>query len=112
MRLWHNPRCSKSRAALALLEEAGVSVEVYHYLEAPLDEGALDTVLDKLGIAAAELTRTCEPSWRESALAKDSPDPDIRAAILAHPILVERPIFETESRAVIGRPPARVLELL
>lgn len=112
MRLWHNPRCSKSRAALALLEEKGVAVEIFRYLDTPPDAAALAAVLDKLAIPAAKLVRRGERAWKDSGLTADSPEDRIRAAILADPILIERPILETDTRAAIGRPPEAILDLL
>ena len=112
MRLWHNPRCSKSCAALALLTDAGHAPEIYRYLDTPPDAAALDALLGKLGIGAAALVRRGEAAWKESGLAADSAEAEIRALILAHPILIERPILEGPDRAVIGRPPEDVLTLV
>lgn len=111
--LFHNPRCSKSRAALALLEEAGVEVEVVKYLESPLDRAGLQSLLSKLGMRPRELIRRSEPEYRELGLDDDSlGDPALVAAMAAHPKLMERPVFVNGPRAVVGRPPERVLELL
>ena len=112
MRLWHNPRCSKSRAAKALLEERGASFDIYRYLDTPPDAAALDKVLTSLGIDAAALLRTGEAAWKSSGLSKGSPEAEIRALILANPILIERPILESASAAAIGRPPEAILKLL
>ena len=112
LRLWHNPRCSKSRAALKLLEESGAAVEIYRYLETPPSDVELSAVLAKLDIAAVDLARRGEAAWKESGLAKNSPDDAVRAAMLDHPILIERPILEADDRAVVGRPPEAVLDLL
>ena len=113
LRLWHNPRCSKSREALKLLEDRGADVEVFRYLDTPPDAAMLDALLGKLGVpAAGAIVRRGEKAWKESGLATDGPEPDIRAAMLAHPILIESPILETDDQAVVGRPPETVLELL
>ena len=112
LRLWHNPRCSKSRAALALLTERGAEFETLRYLETPPDAAALDAILSKLDLPAAELARRGEAIWKENGLTQDSPEDAIRALILANPILIERPILETTDRAVIGRPPEAILDLL
>jgi len=112
LRLWHNPRCSKSRTALALLEERGIDVEIYRYLDTPPDDDALDAVLTKLGIPAAKLARTREAAWKDAGLATDSPEALVRSAMLDHPILIERPILEADDKAVIGRPPEAILDLL
>ena len=112
LRLWHNPRCSKSRVALKLLEERGADLDIYRYLDTPPDRAALNALLKKLGIPAAALVRRGEAPWKESGLAPDSPEDQVRAMILANPILIERPILETDRAAVIGRPPESVLDLL
>ena len=111
--LYHNPRCSKSRAALALLRERNVAPDVVRYLETPPDEAALRELLDKLGMSPLELMRRGEARYRELGLkgADVSNDDRIRA-MAKNPILIERPIFITDSKAVVGRPPERVLELL
>ncbi len=112
-RLWHNPRCSKSRQTLALLEERGVEVELFHYIDTPPDAAMLDGVLTKMGVKAAALVaRRGEKVWKDLGLSTDSTDAEVRAAMLAHPILIERPIYESDTRAVIGRPPEAVLDLL
>ena len=112
MRLWHNPRCSKSRQTLALLQEHGAPIETYLYLETPPDRQALDTVLTKLGLSAAGLIRKGQAEWKTSGLNTDSDENALRNLMVAHPILIERPILETNDRAAIGRPPEEVLGLL
>lgn len=112
MRLWHNPRCSKSRQALALLTEAGSTPEIYLYLETPPNADELDAVLGKLALPAARLVRTGQAEWKASGLTLDAPEQAIREALLRHPILIERPVLETPSGAVIGRPPEAVLALI
>jgi arsenate reductase len=112
LRIWHNPRCSKSRAALALLHENGHAPDEFHYLHTPPDHAMLNAVLEKLGIGAGALVRRGQAEWKALDLTPDSPEEDVRAAILAHPILIERPIVETAERAVIGRPPEAVLDIL
>lgn len=112
MRLWHNPRCSKSRTAIKLLEDAKADFEVYLYLaRAPRIE-EIDALIDKLGTTAAQLLRTGEPEWRVTGLSLESAETAIRRAMAAFPILIQRPILETGDRAVVGRPPERVLDLL
>jgi arsenate reductase len=110
--LYHNPRCSKSRAALALLEVRGVGFRVVEYLKSPLDRSALDVLRQRLGAAPAEWIRRGESAFADAGLGPDSSDDELLDAIAAHPILLERPIFESGDRAVVGRPPERVLELL
>ncbi|MBV4477758.1 MULTISPECIES: arsenate reductase (glutaredoxin) [Pseudomonas] len=111
--LYHNPRCSKSRGALELLEARGLTPNVVRYLETPLDAAQIKTLLGKLGISARQLLRTGEDEYKMLQLADDSLSEDqLIAAIAAHPKLMERPILEVGSKAVIGRPPEQILELL
>lgn len=112
LRIWHNPRCSKSRATLALLHENGHAPEEFRYLDTPPDREMLDRVLAKLEIGAANLARRGEARWKTLGLRPDSPEDVIRAAMCVHPILIERPIVETMDRAAIGRPPEAVLDVL
>ncbi len=110
--LLHNPRCSKSRAALGLLEERGVAVDVRLYLERPLDVAELTSLVDRLGAPVAERVRRREPEFASAGLGPDSSDRELLIAMAAHPILMERPIAVHGARARIGRPPENVLELL
>lgn len=111
--LYHNPRCSKSRAALDLLQARGLAPELVRYLDSPPDAVTLRDLLRKLGLAPRALLRTGEPEYR--ALGLDDPtldDATIVDAMAAHPRLIERPILVHGDRAVIGRPPETVLELV
>ena len=111
--LYHNPRCSKSRAALALLQERDVDFDVVRYLETPPDEASLRELLGQLGMTPLELMRRGEARYRELGLkAATVSDDDRIRAMVENPILIERPIFITRGKAVVGRPPERVLELL
>jgi|SRR5690606_27941478 len=110
-RIYHNPRCSKSRATLALLEERGVEPEVVEYLKTPPDAKRLKALLGKLGISAADLIRKNEKEWKDSGLDSSASEDDLIALMVRHPILIERPIVEVGDRARIGRPPESVLEL-
>ncbi|KTS93083.1 arsenate reductase [Pseudomonas oryzihabitans] len=111
--LYHNPRCSKSREALALLQSRELAVSVVPYLETPPDAGQLRELLAKLDIGARQLLRTGEDAYRELHLADPALNEDaLIAAMVAHPKLIERPIAVHGERAVIGRPPERVLEIL
>ena len=110
--LYHNPRCSKSRAALALLEERGVPLRVVRYLEEPLSRSALADLAAKLGLPARSFVRAGEASYAAAGLGPASSEAAILDAIAAAPVLLERPIAVRGSRAVVGRPPERVLELL
>ena len=110
--LYHNPRCSKSRAALALLQERGVEVEVVLYLKAPLDRKALLGLGQQLGLPPREWIRDKEAAYREAGLSERSSDEELFEAMALHPILMERPILVRGRRAIVGRPPERVLDLL
>lgn len=110
--LYHNPRCSKSRAALALLQEAGCDVEVVEYLKTPLSAAELQALLKCLGLGAHDLMRTGESLYKELSLTSDTDPAALIEAMAAHPILMERPVAVAGRRAVIGRPPERVQTLL
>ena len=111
--LYHNPRCSKSRGALELLQARGLAPNVVRYLETPLDAAQLEALLGKLGISARQLLRTGEDEYKTLNLADASlSEAQLIAAIAAHPKLMERPILATADKAVIGRPPENILELL
>lgn len=111
--LWHNPRCSKSREALALLRARGVEPTVRAYLEDPPDAAELTRVLALLGVPARELMRRDEAVYRELGLDAAEVDDEARvAAMAAHPVLIQRPVAIGADRAVIGRPPERVLDLV
>ncbi|CAI8969919.1 MULTISPECIES: arsenate reductase (glutaredoxin) [Pseudomonas] len=111
--LYHNPRCSKSRGALELLEARGLTPTVVRYLETPLDATHLERLLGKLGITARQLLRTGEDEYKDLNLADESlSQAQLIAAIAAHPKLMERPILEAGEKAVIGRPPEKILEIL
>ncbi|CRM68998.1 MULTISPECIES: arsenate reductase (glutaredoxin) [Pseudomonas] len=111
--LYHNPRCSKSRGALELLEARGLTPTVVRYLETPLNAAQLQALLAKLGLNARQLLRTGEDEYKSLNLADASlSEAQLIAAIAAHPKLMERPILETADKAIIGRPPENVLEIL
>lgn len=110
---WHNPRCSKSRTGLSLLEQAGADLNVRKYLEdAPsLDE--LKTVQAALGnLPAISMMRTGEKRFKELGLSKTDADETLFNAMADNPILIERPVAIKDGRAVIGRPPENMLDLL
>jgi arsenate reductase len=111
--LYHNPRCSKSRGALELLQARGLAPTVVRYLDTPLDAAQLQSLLGKLGISARQLLRTGEDEYKTLNLADSSlTEPQLIAAMAAHPKLIERPILQVGDKAVIGRPPEKVLEIL
>lgn len=110
--IWHNPRCSKSRGALAVLTERGLDPTVVRYLDRAPDRAALEDVLRRLGTDdPLVITRTGEPRFAELGL-RDADREVLLDALAAHPVLVERPIVVVGDRAVVARPPERVLELL
>ncbi|WP_049622844.1 arsenate reductase (glutaredoxin) [Frateuria defendens] len=113
LRIYHNPRCSKSRAALALLEERDLHPEIVHYLDTPPSTAELRQLLDRLGMTPRQLLRTGEAEYAELGLADPTlGDEAIIAAMAAHPRLIERPIVVSGDKAALGRPPEAVLTLL
>ena len=110
--LLHNPRCSKSRAAQALLAERGVAFVERRYLDDPPSRAELASLRERLGRPAADWVRTGESAFAAAGLGASSTEPEILDAMAAHPILIERPILVRGARAVVGRPPENVLELL
>ena len=113
IRIFHNPRCSKSRATLALLQERGLEPEITLYLEAPPDAGELRSILNKLGLTARELMRTGEREYLDQGLGDETLAEDaLIAAMVNNPRLIERPIVLANGRAAIGRPPESVLDIV
>lgn len=111
--LYHNPRCSKSRGALELLEARGLAPTIVRYLETPPDAATLEQLLAKLGIGARQLLRTGEDEYKALELANPAlSDAQLIKAMVEHPKLIERPILIAGNKAVIGRPPEKVLEIL
>ena len=111
--LFHNPRCSKSRGALELLEERGIQPRIVRYLETPPSAAELKVLLSKLGIGARQLLRTGEDEYKTLDLANPAlTDAQLIDAMASHPKLIERPILIVGDKAVIGRPPEKVLEIL
>lgn len=110
----HNPRCSKSRQTLALLEEHQIEAEVIEYLKTPLNHQQLQTIKSKLAIDSfVQMMRVKEAEFKTAGLSKNaSSETDFLNAMVEYPKLIERPIVITESKAAIGRPPEAVLELL
>jgi arsenate reductase (glutaredoxin) len=110
--LLHNPRCSKSRAAKALLDERKVAYEERRYLEQPLSGAELAVLRERLGLPAREWVRAGEPEYAQAGLTPEAGDEAILAAMARFPVLIERPILILPDSAVVGRPPDRILELL
>ena len=111
--IYHNPRCSKSRQTLALIEQRGLKPEVIEYLLQPPTRKQLETILKLLGLRPRELMRRNEAIYRESKLDDETlSDDKLISAMVEHPILIERPIVLANGRAAIGRPPEQVLGIL
>ena len=111
--IWHNPRCSKSRQTLALLRERGVEPEIVEYLKTPPAAEELEAVLEKLGMEPRDLMRRKEAAYREAGLS----DPalgrrQLVETMVAHPVLIERPVVLAAGKAALGRPPESVLAIL
>lgn len=112
MKIYHNPRCRKSRETLALLEEKGEHPEVILYLDNPPTKKELKAILAKLKIPAEQLVRKSEKIYKETYKGKTMTEAQWITAMVTHPKLIERPIVLHKDKAVIGRPPTTVLELL
>ena len=110
--LWHNPRCTKSRQTLALLQDPGLDPDLRLYLQDPPSVAELETLHRQLDRPVRDFIRKGETAFKQSGLTADSPDAALLAAIAAHPILLERPILVAGDRGEIGRPPEAVLALL
>jgi len=110
--IYHNPRCSKSRSACELIAARGFNAEVIDYLKTPPSQDELRGLLKKLGMKPEELVRRGEAVFKENYAGRTLSDEQWLVALVAHPILIERPIVVCGARAVIGRPPEKVLELL
>jgi arsenate reductase len=113
MKIYHNPRCSKSRQALQLLHEHQADAEVIEYLKSPPTITELDEILDLLGLQPRQLMRTGEAEYIQLGLDDNSLSrQQLLEAMVTHPILIERPIVVHNGKAVIGRPPQSVLEII
>jgi arsenate reductase (glutaredoxin) len=111
--LYHNPRCSKSRQALALLQERGIEPKVILYLETPPDAATLTSLVKQLGLSRAhDLVRHKEAEYAEAGLSAESTDREVIEAMARFPKLIERPIGVRGKRAALGRPPENILQLL
>ncbi len=112
VKILHNPRCTKSRQTLALLEEKGTSPDIVEYLKTPLTKKQIKALLKKLGLTARDAMRKNENLYKELKLAEVDDEAVLIKAMSENPILIERPIVETPNGAAIGRPPENVLPLL
>jgi len=112
MKIYHNPRCSKSRQGLALLQDAKVDFEVIEYLKEPLNFEDIKSLIEKLKISPIDLIRKNEAAWKENFKGKELSDKELIEAMVAYPKLIERPIVVSNNKAVIGRPPENIQALL
>lgn len=112
MKIYHNPRCSKSREGLAILGESGGDFQKVEYLKKPLSESEIKELLKKLDIPAEGLVRKNESIWKENYKGKNLSEEEIVRAMAQNPILIERPIVVRGNKAVIGRPPALIRDFL
>jgi len=111
--IYHNPRCSKSRQTLNLLQEKGIEPEIVKYLDSPPDHATLSQILDQLGMQPRDLMRKKEKEYKDNGL--DNPEltrDQLIEAMIAHPRLIERPIVVKGDKAALGRPPEQVLDIL
>lgn len=111
-KIYHNPRCSKSRQTLQLLESKGEDIETILYMDSPPSESELRTILKQLGKQPIELVRKNEQIWKDEFKGKDLSEAQIIAAMVANPKLIERPIVIKNGKAAIGRPPESVIKIL
>ena len=112
IKIYHNPRCSKSRQGLAIIEESGKDFEVIKYLENELSTNQLETIISKLGIKPIDLVRKNEAIWKSDYKGKKLSDKAVIEAMIMHPKLIERPIVINGNNATIGRPPETILNII
>lgn len=112
IKIYHNPRCSKSRQGLAILEESKKEFEIVKYLEEIPSEKKLKAIIEKLGISPIQLVRKTEKIWKENFKGKELSDNEIVTAMIENPKLIERPIVINNNKAVIGRPPENIATIL
>lgn len=110
--IYHNPKCSKSRETLQILQDNNIEPEIIDYLENPPTAQVLKNIIAMLGISARDLMRSTEPAHKEANQDDSLSDDDIIAAICEYPALLQRPIVVSGNQAIIGRPPVRVLEII
>jgi arsenate reductase (glutaredoxin) len=112
MKIYHNPRCSKSRQTLALLDASGQDYEIILYLETPPSKAEIETLVKQIGLPVREIMRKGESIYKELKLGDVADDASLIDAIRRHPILLERPIVQKDKMAVICRPPENISALL
>lgn len=112
IKIYHNNRCSKSRCGLQILEESGKDFEIVKYLEDVPSVEELTTIINQLKMQPIDLVRKNEPIWKSNYKGKDLSNSDIIKAMVDNPKLIERPIVINGNKAVIGRPPERILDII
>ncbi|WP_298896089.1 arsenate reductase (glutaredoxin) [uncultured Psychroserpens sp.] len=112
IKIYHNPRCSKSREGFSLLENSGKDFEVIKYLDEPVSEAKLKEIISLLGIKPIDLVRKGEAIWKSDFKTKELTDDEVIEAMTKHPKLIERPIVINGKKAVIGRPPSIILDII
>lgn len=112
IKIYHNPRCSKSRQGLAILENSNKEFEVIKYLENIPSAKELSNIIKMLGISPIQLIRKNEKIWKENYKGKELSDSEIIAVMIQNPKLIERPIVINNNKAVIGRPPENIISIL
>ncbi|MBB4119657.1 arsenate reductase [Mesonia hippocampi] len=112
IKIYHNPRCSKSREGLKILEESREDFQIVKYLNNPLTKTELKEVLSLLGIPAKDLVRTKEQIWKDNYKNKNLNEEEVIEAMIAHPKLIERPIVVKNNKAIIARPPEKIKDFL
>ena len=112
MKLYHNPRCSKSREGLAILKDRNLDFEIVEYLKVPLNIKELSDIIKKLNIAPIDLIRKNESIWKEKYKGQNLDNAQVLNAMVEHPKLIERPILVNENLAVVGRPPEQLISII
>lgn len=112
MKIYHNPRCSKSRQTLEIIKKNKKEFEIVEYLKDILSISELELIIEKLGITAVELVRKNELIWKENYKGKNLSDKEIVQAMIENPKIMERPIVVNGEKAVLGRPPENVLKII
>lgn len=112
MKIYHNPRCSKSRQTLEIIKQQGVEIEIIEYIKTPPTIKTLKLILTKLKISAIDLVRKNEEIWKEKGGNKNLTNEEIIELMVDHPKIIERPIVLNKNQAIIGRPPENVLKII
>lgn len=112
MKIYHNPRCSKSRQTVEIIKKTKKEFEIVEYLKDSLSISELELIIEKLGITAIELVRKNELIWKENYKGKNLADKEIVRAMIENPKIMERPIVVNGEKAVLGRPPENVLKII